>query len=377
MTKTLCSAPFFHQVVHSTGQYNLCCSARTTTGKDYSDWNGADYQAIRKHMLEEDELPAECMLCTEQEESGAGSQREQLFRLYNSLDRPALDTVTGTSMDAPISLDLRMNNLCNLSCRMCGPEASTMILKEAKKNPDLPLWDDHDVKLAEKVHPFDIETLIKNAGSIFDLSLLGGEPSVQPESIALLEELVRLKKTNIRLFITTNGTNHNPKFFNLIQQFNRLCVTVSIDGWGKQHEYIRGPGANWDTIWKNVKKIQGMANNPKMMLQQTVTTLNIFDFWKLNKFNDTGIEIMTFHTYGPPKYSPMNIPDKWKKIAISIAKENSQYEENSNIWHQMNKPGDIKFVKGMKDYTAMLDSVRNQYLIDNFPIAYEMFEDIG
>ena len=120
-----------------------------------------------------------------------------------------------------------------------------------------------------------------------------------------------------------------------------------------------------------------MANNPKMMFQQTVTTLNIFDFWKLNKFNDTGIEIMTFHTYGPPKYSPMNIPDKWKKIAISIAKENSQYEENSNIWRQMNKPGDIKFVKGMKDYTAMLDSVRNQYLIDNFPIAYEMFEDIG
>ena len=192
MTKTLCPAPFFHQVVHSTGLNNLCCSARTTTGKDYSDWNGKDYQTIRKHMLEEDELPAECMLCIEQEESGAGSQRDQLFRLYNKLDRPALDIVTGTSMDAPISLDLRMNNLCNLSCRMCGPDASSMIMKEAKKHPDLPLWD---IEQAATWKKFDIQTLLDNAGSIFDLSLLGGEPSVQPETIALLEELVRIKNT--------------------------------------------------------------------------------------------------------------------------------------------------------------------------------------
>jgi len=374
MTKTLCPAPFFHQVVHSTGLNNLCCSARTTTGKDYSDWNGKDYQAIRKHMLEEDELPAECMLCIEQEESGAGSQRDQLFRLYNSLDRPALDIVTGTSMDAPISLDLRMNNLCNLSCRMCGPDASSMIMKEAKKHPDLPLWD---IRQASTWKKFDIQTLLDNAGSIFDLSLLGGEPSVQPETIALLEELVRIKNTNIQLFITTNGTNHNPKFFNLIQQFKRLCVTVSIDGWGKDHEYIRGPGANWDTIWKNVKKIQAMSNKPKMMLQQTVTALNIFDFWKLGKYNDTGIEIMTFHAYVPDRYSPMNMPDKWKQHAMQIAKDENCYDEHSNIWHQMNKQGDPKKLKGAIHYTDMLDGVRNQYLIDHFPTTHKMFTEIN
>jgi MoaA/NifB/PqqE/SkfB family radical SAM enzyme len=364
----LCPAPFIHRVVMPDGHYNICCSARHVNNTDYDNWNGKSYQKIRKHMLEETELPSECVVCKHQEEGGKSSYREQMFHIYEKLDEPAPDIETGTAIDAPISLDLRMNNLCNLSCRMCSPRDSSSIVKEAKKHPEL--WP-----IMKKYNPKEInfQEILDNVGAIYDLRLVGGEPSVQHEAMIILEELIRLKKTNIDLFVTTNGTNTNPRFYDLLENFTKLRITVSIDGWGKQHEYIRGPAADWDTIWKNVKKIKAY----EITIQQTITTLNIFDFWRLEKNNDTDIEIRPFVAVGPAAYTPINMPDKWKQRAMDIAKENGVFDLYPGVWNVLNTQGNVDELKGFKHRTEMMDRVRKQYLIDHFPITHEMLEDIG
>lgn len=107
----LCPAPFIHRVVNPDGNYNICCSARFVKDTNYEDWNGKSYQKIRKYMLSEVELPDECILCKQQEEGKKPSMREHMFGIYKKLNKPTPDIQTGTAIDAPVSLDLRMNNL--------------------------------------------------------------------------------------------------------------------------------------------------------------------------------------------------------------------------------------------------------------------------
>lgn len=366
----LCAAPFIHQFIYNDGSPGLCCAAERNTSADYTDWNGEDYQKIRKHMLEEKELPEICVDCKLNESVNRTSTRDVNYDSWVKLGKPELDIVTGTAIDAPMTYDLRMNNICNLSCRMCGPSSSSQIAKEAEKHPRL--WQHSGPINFDRYNKFDPTEIIENAGAIFELKLLGGEPSLQPEAKALLQELVNIGNTHIKLFITTNGTNYNKSFWGLVEKFSDVRVNVSIDAWEKQHEYIRGPAADWKTIWSNTKKISNISN---LMLQQTVTLLNIFDFWKLRQNSPFPVE--SFICYLPEKYAPQNMPLKWKQKAIEIAKENDAYEGDKNIFNLMMNDGETRLLKGLPEYTKLMDSVRNQHLIDYYPITWNMLEDIG
>ena len=366
----LCAAPFIHRFIFNDGLPNLCCAANRdpyVSDSQFKDWNGAVMQEIRRHMLEEDTLPSICSQCAEEEKVGLPSTRTVHNQTYKDLGEPELDIVTGTAIDAPLTLDLRMNNICNLSCRMCGPSSSSQLAKEAEKHPNL--WPPVSF---DRYNKFDPTEIIENAGAIFELKLLGGEPSLQPEAKALLQELISIGNTNIKLFITTNGTNYNKSFWGLVEKFSNVHVNVSIDAWEKQHEYIRGPAADWKSIWKNVEKI---SNISQIALQQTVTTLNIFDFWKLRK--NSPFVVHSFACYLPEKYGIENMPLKWKERAINIAKENDAYEEEKHIFGLMMNDGKPHYMKGLKQYTELMDNVRGQHLIDYYPITWDMLEDIG
>ena len=362
----LCYAPFLHKMIANDGFALVCCSYNWRNGKDYSDWNGEAFQELRRHMLEEKELPARCVECVTNKEP----YKNTFDNLYKKLGEPQLDIVTGTAIDTPVSYDLRMNNLCNLSCRMCGPASSTQIAKEAIKYPEA--WG--DIPIEDKYNNFDPIEIIENAGAIYDLRLLGGEPTLQPESKDLLQELVDIGNTDIRLFITTNGTNVNKNFYGLVEKFKDCHIVISIDSWGEQHDYIRGPASDFATIHKNVQKIKDLPNKPKVSIQQTVTALNIFDFWKLpqNSEHDVVSNITTL----PEFYAPKNLPEKWKKKAIDIAKENGMYNKCSHIFNLMMEPGDTSHMSELKHRTHLLDHIRGQHLKDHFPTTYEMLEDI-
>ena len=39
--------------------------------------------------------------------------------------------------------------------------------------------------------------------------------------------------------------------------------------------------------------------------------------------------------------------------------------------------GKPHYMKGLKQYTELMDNVRGQHLIDYYPITWDMLEDIG
>ena len=374
-----CFAPFMHRYVDTRAKSFLCCAqTKTEPPLELEDWEGEDYQRIRHSMLSDEWLP-ECVECKEREESGISSSRMAYNKFYSDLGQPELNIVNGTSYEVPISYDLRMNNLCNLSCRMCGPESSSQLQKEAKQHPHL--WPTYQNE--ENYNNMNVEYILDNAENMFELKLLGGEPTVQPETKAILQRLIDVGNTRLRLNMTTNGTNVNANYYDLIKQFKNVFIQVSIDHYGPGHEYIRGPAADFPTIWNNVKRIyeQDWAGNFSIQLAQSVQTFQIFDFWKLRQ--EAFVQypwldsVMSFIVYGPKMYSPRFIPKEWKEKAIDIAKAEDAYEGDRHIFHIINQyDTDLDHIRELKAHTELMDFTRGQHLKDYFPHVHSLLQDI-
>ena len=378
-----CFVPFMHSRIDTQAQNRPCCSWRWKPGQyNLQDWEGKDYQGIRKSLMDDNsEWREECGDCQNREESGAESLREAYNLIYDELGRPELNVINGTNFETPISYDLGFNNLCNLSCRMCGPKFSLQIQKEAKKHPELwPHWPDVHKDYSSK---YDLDIILDNVESIYEFKFLGGEPTLQPETQAILKRLVEVGHTDfIKIFITTNGTNANHYFFNLLTQFKKVDIQFSIDAYGPGHDYIRGPASNFKKIWENISKISELnwAGNPNFEINQTVQVFNIFDFWRLrqevnNQFKS--FKFRNFIVYTPEFHSPSYIPDKWKDKAKEIAINKGVFEDEKHIFNEIYKY-DYKpdAMKALVANTYLMDPVRNQFLKDYYPLCYEMLEEI-
>lgn len=379
-----CSVPFIHTFIDTKGENRICCAAKWTPGQyDLQDWQGEDYQKFREAVSNDDKdwLP-ECDECKRREEIGQDDSYRKIYnRLYNKMGKPSLNSETGNPFDAPLSYDLRMNNLCNLACRMCGPMASSQLQKESVKYPEL--WPEHIDDAEDRYNQMDITRIINEAESMYELKLLGGEPTVQPETKAILERLLEVGNTGLRLNMTTNGTNVNPKFYDILKQFKQVYIQVSIDNYGIGHDYIRGPASDFKTIWKNVKKIHELdwAGKFYIEINQTVTVFNIFDFWRLRQETNKQYPWCGFRSglvYDPEKYSPQYLPLKWKDMAVKIAKEAGVYQNEKHIFKLMYQvETDMNYVRDLKNYTTVMDFARNQHLKDYYPQFAELLEGIA
>jgi len=378
-----CVVPFIHNYIDTQGQNRICCAAKWKAGQyNLQDWQGEDYQKIRASMLNDNQdwLP-ECQDCERREKVGEDHSYRKIYnRLYEKLGKPNLDVVTGNPFETPISYDLRMNNLCNLSCRMCGASSSSQIYKEMTRYPEL--WPAFVDDPPDKYNNMDISHIIDEAESMYEIKLLGGEPTVQPEAKAIMKRLIDVGNTSLKFNITTNGTNVNTAFYSLLTQFKQVYLQISIDDYGIGHDYIRGPASDFETIWKNVKKIYELdwAGDAHIGIHQTVTTFSIFSFWKLRQETNIQYPWCSFRSgmvFQPPIYSPQYIPQKWKDLAIAEARGHWAYEDEKHIFDLMEQEKtDMDTMKILKSRTSMMDFARNQHLKDYYPIVHELLEDI-
>jgi MoaA/NifB/PqqE/SkfB family radical SAM enzyme len=380
--KHFCAAPFINTFLNTKGQRRLCCAQefREKSGQDFSDWSGLDYQDIRQKMLDDKPLP-DCVDCYHEDKNGKSSTRKYYNDMWDRLGKPKLNIVDGTAFGTPLSYDLRFQNLCNLSCRMCSPNASSQIQKEYEEHLELQIPYDRLESGTEHLYgEKNIDYILQNAETMYEVKLLGGEPTIQKETIALLDRLIEVGNTNLsKLHITTNGTNLNSNFLNKVFQFDNAYFNVSIDAYGKANDYIRH-GSNFKTIIRNVEKILEKKN---VGIQQLVTAYNIFDFWKLGLFidkyknNPRYSSVEPSYIFYPEEMKIQNIPMKWKNKAYELGKEAGVAKRYDYIYAAMfSESENIEKCKELKIRTHLFDHARKRYIRDYLPMCSEMLEGI-
>lgn len=297
--------------------------------------------------LEKGELPDGCWRCAKGDDewlryeryikSGQLAKLEDIKEIFKDVD------------DQFTMLDMRPGNLCNLKCRMCNSSSSTEIAKEnavMKEDKELiqgleklydastmpPLltekkeyfkkYSDHTYSQTE-AHQNRIDQLF-NYTKLHRLKLLGGEPSIDPAIISIMQDLIDKgysDNNNFQLQIVTNMTNVNKVWKDYFKKLN-VKITASVDGAGRTFEYIRYP-AKWKTIERNIKAIKPAERGENISMNIVMNNILFLDIkhWipELQKLQEQTADFhINFIECSFPKHMNIDvIPQKYKKIILN------------------------------------------------------------
>jgi sulfatase maturation enzyme AslB (radical SAM superfamily) len=266
--KSFCLMPFVHLHIRENNDMRICCNATMDHFKKFdANFNfetDEDLKEIRSKMLNGEPVKF-CKTCYDLEDKGA-----QSFRLKDTKEWQMKLNVRNYE-DVKTNLvyyDIRNDNICNLSCRMCLPNFSSQLQKEYKVLGWA--YDDIDLKNVGFNQIVDLETVKK-------IQVAGGEPSIMPDVKLFLKKAIDAGRNDLEVRIISNVTNINKEYASLLKEFNNLYIIASIDGFEKLNYYIRWP-SDWDTIVSNLKSLSLITNNLSFNVAVSI--------WNISKLSD-------------------------------------------------------------------------------------------
>ena len=227
------------------------CCGHMTAGprfKSYSDLESSDWLADIKDEMSHDTWPVECQRCkTTEQESNTSIRLDSIKRdqIFKKIRKDYL--IVGGVLD----------NVCNSACLTCNEQLSTKIGSLTNKKYI-------KINNANKFWELPQERIIH-------LDINGGEPSHSKNYKHLLANLPKNVKS-VRL--NTNCSTVLDELLPLKARGIDVTVTVSLDGIGSVHDFVRWP-ITWDKFYKNLMTYKTMP--VKLNLWTTVSVLNIDD----------------------------------------------------------------------------------------------------
>ena len=377
-SKTFCILPWIHLSTRPNGHMRVCCTANASSvgatndkkhggevgilknedGKpanfNHTDllhaWNNSYMKEVRKLMLN-DEIPPSCAKCFKEECAGHKSKRQwetAYWKKRLDFDEIVSKTASDGSIEPKIYyIDLRMGTKCNLKCVMCSPHDSSMWVEDWNKlypeieNPALKetmIWSnkgkvDGASYNWHQNNPGFWSQLYEQIPHIRQLYFAGGEALIIKEHYDLLEKCVEMgHASKIQLRYNSNGIEIPDRLLELWDKFESVRFHFSIDSIEEMNHYIRYP-ANWQTIEKNLERLDETPANIEVTIACAVQMLNMYyipDFikWKIEKNYKKinpwplGAGLINYHfVYHPPHLNVKVFP-KWFKEKIS-----QKYEE--------------------------------------------------
>ena len=335
--------PFTGLATREDGAIKVCCrSAPIGYIQDETleqAWNNDTMREVRRQVLN-DERPEVCKPCFDLEDQGVQSLRqrhiagvipEARINLYpNALD--ALDDDYAMPFEIP-TMEIKLNNLCNLKCRMCNPLDSTSWKDwnevkpyyEKEDNILIPIIDKLTDTPGKYIGPFDNSD---NWWNSFEkllpffrrVEFAGGEPLMDPYHYKILDMLAPYGE-NIEIKYATNGTTLGIKGGRTIHdywpKFKSIAVNVSIDGIHDVYEYIRGNG-KFSEIEENVKVFKSFPNVSRVVGAFTVQANNIMQIDKVIDYflNEMGIVFYSHRVNYPMALSAQTLPPDLKDKVV-------------------------------------------------------------
>lgn len=428
ISDTFCIYPWISLMVNTTGSIDFCCIAKPSQLRDQDGkkldinttslaeaWNSQDMRDIRQAMLDGKKVSS-CKHCYLQEEVGKKSFRQMHNQEWE--DRIGLQEIqdrVNDSIDAdmevdkpPVYLDMRLGNLCNLTCRMCNPFNSSQIAKEFQKTKDteenytevmektfgeIPEWTASKEYLTKFDKPDLWDNINEWMPTLRKVYMTGGEPTMIKNNMDFLNRAAELGYSkNINVFMNTNLTNANRRFIESISKFDDCDINASLDGIGEVNNYIRG-SRSWDTIVRNYRNILELPNvnsniTPVLQIYNINRIHEVLEFaQELSASRDRSIGVDILINTHPVHLDIRNLPVELRESAteqLTKFKNSSWlYSENwlvknsiDGVLGYLSQPQLENWHENLTDFlkfTGSLDRMRNE----NFSaIDSELYQQI-
>lgn len=280
--KTFCMLPWTGINIEPNNRVRPCCEFKLSLGDSAIDsldtiWNSSAWKQLRKKMLAGQTIEA-CVECYKKESIGRDTLRLSANRLL--IDQ--IDTVDLTRDDGHLDQfhlsywDIRYNNLCNLACRSCGPNASSSWHQPAVRLGTL--YSNKPAILIAGRNDNDIfQQIIQHIDYVKQIYFAGGEPSMIDKFYDILELLDTHGRNNVRLVYNINMSRLNLKkrsLLDLWKKFPNVSIGASLDGEHQRGEYLR-QGLVWNDVVENRRKMQDMCPHIDFWVSPTISILNV------------------------------------------------------------------------------------------------------
>lgn len=397
MTDKKCIAPWIHLHTWPNGSVYPCCLTdmrdivgNTNTHTLEQIWNDEPMRKLRREFVAGEE-PKTCSRCFEQERLGQSSLRSHL----NANFKDHMDLIATTRKDGSVPdmrmvfWDFRFSNICNFKCRSCGPQLSSGWYDDEKKlngklPPDVP-----DTTIESNLW----EQLLPHFEWVEEIYFAGGEPLIMEEHYRILNRLLEMNKTDVRIRYNTNFSRMQYKKLDAIEawgKFKNVEVGASLDGMGAQGEYIR-KGQRWQQVLDNRERMKQLVPHADFYINCTVSIQNayhIVDFYKWavsSKFVPWADAFRINVVQNPLKLRMQMLPQEHKQRLTDMYLETAEWaksqgsdglvvEQWQSLVRFLNDQEQQENLADFKDYMHRLDSIRGESFAKTFPEMRDLVE---
>jgi len=307
LPETICMLPWISIETSPHGTARPCCLSREEIHDDdmnpyklsetsLQDIYRSEYMQIMRRKFRNGEQPETCKLCWDEEAAGRDSKR-----IHSRVRLKHLYPLVDWSNDTPDQLwfvDLKLGNICNLKCRICGSWSSSKWAEEEMKY--LPDHVDKKTHIAYQwlksgAWPRQSELFWKNLRELLPnikyFEFTGGEPWLIQEHWDLLKYAAdNGYSKSIDIHYNTNATQDLGPHTQIWSEFGRVDIAFSIDNVEERFEYERY-GADWAKANKIIDDVHfaRSADTPNITTQLcfTINIQNVYYLDELLAWADT------------------------------------------------------------------------------------------
>lgn len=373
----ICTLPWIHMETTPIGEFRPCCLANEpipdlniSKGNTLKDAFESEYmEDLRKQFLD-GKQPSTCSKCWSLENSGGTSKRmisNQKFGI-------------NTEQKQLKFLDLKLGNICNLKCRICGAWSSSKWTQEeidlgnrlARKWLTQGQWPRQQNQLWEEI--------IKLLPDIEYFEFTGGEPFLIKEHFDILTKSVELGTSKMQqIHYNTNGTTFpHHAIENIWPNFKEVEIAFSIDDIGDRFEYQRY-GAKWDQVNENIKKFNELKQNYSNIKTQVCCTINIQNIYNLENIalwiEEQDFDFVFYnYLHEAKEWNVQYLPANYKKLietkllgAKKINDKNKKEIEQALVFMMDKHLGNDQMHSRRRQKILASDKFRNQSFVNTHP----------
>jgi len=248
---------------------------------NFKDIQNSEYMYQLRQEFLAGNKPATCRKCWNEEKSGRTSKR------MHTLDRlKHMGISSEWTQDAKplMFLDLKLGNICNLKCRICGSWSSSQFATEEIAHlPSEEKKKSHAYAMLKAgAWPRENTQFWQQIDSVLNdiryIEFTGGEPFMIQEHFEMLQGMVdRGIAHQVEIHYNTNGTMFPEQAEEIWKHFKTVEIAFSIDDVGSRFEYQR-TNARWDDVQSNIEKFFALKRYlPSVIQLQVCTTVNVFN----------------------------------------------------------------------------------------------------
>lgn len=224
--------------------------------------------------------PQTCRKCWNEERSGRTSKR---MHTLDRLKHVLADEQWSTEAKPLMFLDLKLGNICNLKCRICGSWSSSQFAsEEISWLPREEQKTSHAYQMLRAgAWPKENEHFWSQIDSVLSdiryIEFTGGEPFMIDQHFDMLQGIAdRGIAHQVEIHYNTNGTHYPERGENIWKHFKTVEIAFSIDDVGARFEYQR-TNADWAVVLDNITSFQYLKDQMPNLQLQCCSTVNVFN----------------------------------------------------------------------------------------------------